>query len=108
MQIRKTYKEVNPELLNAEIKDFILKRGTVLGENKLETYTLPNDSSSFISRSTMSFKMGDKECVRVHMVGSVLTETKLMLDVDESCFPKDKLDALLEDLDFIFGSYEMK
>jgi hypothetical protein len=108
MQIRKTYKEVNPELLNAEIKDFILKQGTTLGENKLETYTLPNDSSTFVSRSTMTFKMNDKECVRVHMVGSIRTETKLMLDVDEACFPKDKLNALQADLDFIFGSYEVK
>jgi len=108
MQIRKTYKEVNPELLNAEIKDFILKRDTILGENKMETYSLPNDSSTFITRSTMSFKMKDKECIRVHLVGSIRTETKLMLDIDEVCFPKDKLSALQADLDFIFGSYEVK
>ena len=27
MQIRKTYKEVSPELLYAEIRDFVLKQG---------------------------------------------------------------------------------
>ena len=98
MQIRKTYQEVNPELLYAEIRDFILKQGVSLGENKLETYTLPDQSASFISRGTLTFKVragkADKECLRVHIVGSVRGETKLMLDVDEALFPQEKLSAL--------------
>ena len=108
MQIKKTYTEVNPELLNAEIKDFILKQGTSLGEDKLETYTLPDESASFITRSTMTFNISGKECLQVHMVGSVRGETKLMIDVDEKLFPKEKQSALQADIDFIFGSYEVK
>ena len=108
-QIRKTYNEVNPELLYAEIRDFILKHGASLGENKLETYTLPDQSASFISRSTLTFRCEpDRECIRVHIVGSARGETKLMLDVDEALFPQEKLSALQNDLDFIFGSYEVK
>ena len=113
MQIKKTYTEVNPELLNAEIKDFILKQGAVLGENKMETYTLPDESASFGTRATLTFTVkgegkGEKECLRVHMVGSARGETKLMIDVDEKLFPQEKLTALQSDLDFIFGSYEVK
>ena len=114
MQIRKTYKEVNPELLYAEIRDFTLKQGVSLDEAKLETYTLPTDSSSFISSGTLIFKVKDetgkteKECLRAHMVGSVKTETKVMLDTEEKLFPQEKISALQEDLDFIFGSYEVK
>jgi hypothetical protein len=108
MQIRKTYKEVNPELLNAELKDFILKQGATLGENKLETYTLPDETASFGSRSTMTFKTTDKESLRVHIVGSARGETKLMIDIDEKLFPAEKLAALQTDLEFIFGSYEAK
>jgi hypothetical protein len=108
MQIRKTYREVSPELLYAEIKDFILKQGAVLDENKLETYTLPDQSASFISRGTLTFKIKDKECIRVHLVGSVKGETKLMLDVAEALFPAEKVAALQSDLDFIFSSYEVK
>lgn len=55
MQIRKTYKQVNPELLYAEIKDFALKQGVTLDEAKMETYALPTDTSSFVSRGTLSF-----------------------------------------------------
>ena len=114
MQIRKTYKEVNPELLYDEIRDFILKRGVSLDEAKIETYALPNDSSTFISRGTLTFKVRDesgraeKECLRVHVVGSVKTETKVILDIDEKLFSQEKIAALQEDLDFIFGSYEVK
>ena len=114
MQIRKTYKAVNPELLYAEIKDFVLKQGVSLDEVKMETYALPNDSSTFISRGTLTFKTQsepgktEKECLRAHIVGSVKTETKVMLDIDEKLFSTEKVAALQEDLDFIFGSYEVK
>ena len=114
MQIKKTYMEVNPELLYAEIRDFILKQGASLDENKLETYTQPDQSASFISRGTLTFKVkseasqAEKECLRVHIVGSARGETKLMLDVDEKLFPREKVSALQDDLDFIFGSYEVK
>ena len=114
MQIKKTYMEVNPELLYAEIRDFTLKQGVSLGETKLETYTMPDQSASFISRGTLTFTTrdnlgkADKECLRAHVVGSARDETKLMLDVDEKLFPQEKVSALQNDLDFIFGSYEVK
>jgi hypothetical protein len=108
IQIRKTYREVNPELLNGELKDFILKQGATLGENKLETFTLPDESADFITRTTMTFKTNNKESLRAHMVGSARGETKLMIDIDEKLFPQEKLTALQGDLDFMFGSYEVK
>jgi hypothetical protein len=114
MQIKKTYQDVNPELLYDEIRDFTLKQGTVIGEAKLETYSLPSDTSSFISRGTLTFKIqgksgeGEKECLRAHMVGTVKGETKLMLDINEELFSREKINALQDDLNFIFGSYEVK
>ena len=114
MQIRKTYKDINPELLYDEIRDFILKQGTTIGEAKLETYSLPSDSSSFISRGTLTFKIqgepskAEKECLRAHIMGSARGETKVMFDINEELFPEQKVSALQEDLDFIFGSYEVK
>lgn len=113
MKIRKTYKEVNPGLLYDEVRDFVQKQGVTIDEAKLETYSLPSDSSSFISRGTLSFKVqdpgkGEKECLRAHIVGSAGGEIKLMLDIDEALFPQEKVSALQEDLDFIFGSYEIE
>ncbi|HTY82092.1 MAG TPA: hypothetical protein VMB24_04860 [Dehalococcoidales bacterium] len=108
MQIRKTYKMVSPELLYAEIQDFTLKQGITLGESKLDTYTMPDQSADFITRGTLTFKAGNKECMRAHLVGTPRGETKLILDIDEKLFPPDKLAALQSDLDFIFSSYEVK
>jgi hypothetical protein len=114
MQIRKTYREINPDLLYNEIKDFTLKQGASLGQTKIETYSLPTDSSSFITRGTLTFKFLDestkteKECCQVHIVGSARGETKLMLDIDEKLFAKEKITGLLEDIDFILSSYEVK
>ncbi len=112
MQIKKTYTEVSPELLYAEIRDFTLKQGVALGENKLETFTLPDESASFVTRATLIFNIGEgksgKECLRAHIVGMARGETKLMIDADEKLFAKDKLAALQADLDFIFGEYEVK
>ena len=114
MQIKKTYKEINPELLYHEVRDLTQKQGVVIDEAKLETYSLPSDSSSFISRGTLTFKVADKsgkmakECLRAHIVGSARSETKLMLDIDDKLFPAGKVSALQDDLDFVFGSYEVK
>ena len=114
MQIRKTYKQLNPELLYHEIKDFVQKQGAVVSEAKLETYSLPSDSSSFISRGTLIFKVQggsgktEKECLRAHIVGSAKGETKLMLDIDETLFSQPKVSTLEADLDFIFSAYEVK
>jgi len=113
VQIRKTYKDVNPELLYHEIRDFVQKQGVIIDEAKLETYSSPSDSSSFISRSTLTFKIqsepskGEKECLRAHIVGSAKGETKVMLDIDEKLFPQEKISALQDDLNFIFSSYEV-
>jgi hypothetical protein len=105
-QIRKTYNEINPELLYAEVRDFTLKQGAILDENKLETYTLPDESASFVSRGTLTFRVesdkSQKESLRVHIVGSARGETKLMIDVDDSLFPQEKVSSMMDDLDFIF------
>ena len=111
MQIKKTYIEISPELLFAELRDFALKQGVTLAENKLETFTMPDQSASFITRATLTFHAKEgttKEAIRAHIVGISRGETKLMLDIDEKLFPPEKLAALQSDLDFIFGSYEVK
>jgi len=111
MQIKKIYRNLKPELLFDELKDLIVKQGASVAEAKMGTYSLPEDSSSFISRGTLAFKMSakpDTECIRGYIVGSARGDTKLMLDIDDGLFPQQKVDSLQEDLDFMLGSYEVK
>ncbi len=112
MKIQKVYKGLNPELLYSVVKDFVQKQGAVIAEEKLDTYSLPSDSSSFITRGVLKFKSKagqgkpESECLRAYILGSVKSEVKLMLDIDEELFPEEKISALQDDMAFIFGSYE--
>jgi len=108
MQIKKKYRDIRPELLFDELKDLIVKQGATVDQSKMETYSLPDDSSSYISRGTLTFNIKSKECIRGHIIGSAKGETKLLLDIDESLFPRDKVVSFQNDLDFILGSYEIK
>ncbi len=109
MQIKKTYFNVKPELLYDELRDLTVAQGVSLGETKFETYSLPTDSSSFISRGTLTFRAANgKECVRAHLVGSAIGEMKLVIDINEELFAAAKIKSLQDDLDFIFSSYENK
>ena len=107
MQIKKTYRGLNPQLLFDEIKDFVQKQGATVEEARIENYSVLNDSSAYIARGTLTFTTGkDEESVRVHVIGSAKTEVKLLLDINEELFSESKLTALTEDIDFVFGSYE--
>ena len=112
MQIRKTYSDVNPKLLYDEVRDFVLKQGASIGESKLGTYLLADNTSSFMFRGNLTFIVQagqnkvEKECLRAHIVGMTKGETKLMFDVNDELFSEEKMSALQDDLDFIFGSYE--
>ena len=108
MQITKTYMGINPEMLHNEIRDLVQKQGIIAGEAKLQTYPLPSGATQ--SRVTLVFKTQakQKECGSAHIIGSPGGETRMMLDIDEKLLPQEIVSALQEDLDFIFGSYEVK
>jgi hypothetical protein len=106
MQIRKTYHEINPNLLYDEIKEYVQNQGLTIDLNKMETYSIPSDSSSFTYRGTLTFKVQGKEGLRAHIIGMDKGETKLMMDSNDALFPPEKVNALEKDLDFMLGSYE--
>jgi hypothetical protein len=114
VQIRKIYQKVKPELIYEQIKDFAIKQGTVIQDAKLYTSATPDDTSLFVSRGTITLTMeggsekSAKECLTVHLLGSDKGETRVIFDIDEKLFTEERLNALQSDLDFIFGSYEVK
>ena len=107
VQIRKTYRDLNPEMLCDEIRGLVQKQGVIAGEAKLQTYPLPSGATQ--SRVIMVFKTEDqKECGSAHIIGSPKGETKMILDLDENILAQEKISTLQEELDFILGSYEVK
>jgi hypothetical protein len=112
IQIKKTYRGLNPGMLCDEVQGLLQKRGIIAVETESQTYGLPSGDTQ--SRTTLALKtqaeqeQNQKECGRAHILGSPLGETKMLLDVDETIFPQETLSAFQNDLDFILGSYEIK
>ena len=93
------------------MKEFAEKQGLSVGEEELQTYSVPTDSSASIVRGMIIFRGKGKtgetaEYLRAHIEGSETGETKLILDINTELLPQDKVTALQGDLDFIFSSYE--
>jgi hypothetical protein len=112
IQIKKTYRGLNPGMLCDEIQILLQKQGVRAIETESQTYGLPSGDTQ--SRSTLTLKTeaeqekDQKECGIAHILGSPMGETKMLLDVDETICPQEKLSAFQNDLDFILGSYEIK
>jgi len=112
IQIKKTYRGLNPGMLYDEVQGLLEKRGIIAVETESQTYGLPSGDTQ--SRTTLALKTqaeqeeNQKECGKAHILGSPQGETKMLLDVDGTLFPQEKLSAFQNDLDFILGSYEIK
>jgi hypothetical protein len=112
IQIKKTYRGLNPEMLCDEVRDLLQKQGIVVVETESQTYGLPSGATQ--SRTTLALKTpakqekDQKECGSVRIIGSPQDEAKMLLDADETLLPQEKISAFQEDLDFTLGSYEIK
>ena len=112
IQIRKTYRGLSPGMLYDEVRDLLQKQGIVVVETESQTYALPSGDTQ--SRTTLALRTqavhekDQREFGSVHILGSPQGETKMLLDVDETLFPQERLSAFQGDLDFILGSYEVK
>jgi hypothetical protein len=112
IQIKKTYRGLNPGMLCDEVKGLLQKQGIIAVETESQTYGLPSGDTQ--SRTTLTLKIqaaqekDQKECGSVHIIGSPQDETKMLLDIEETLFPQKKISAFQGDLDFILGLYEIK
>ena len=109
MQIRKTYRGISPELLSDEIRDLMREQDVVVGDIRSQTYALP----SGMTQTRISFVCKTKgEHGEQHGGGRIIAlpdgETKMVLDTDETLLTEEKLSAFQKNLDFLFGSYEVR
>ncbi|MDY7019441.1 MAG: hypothetical protein SU899_05165 [Chloroflexota bacterium] len=112
VQIKKTYRGINPEMLCDEIRGLAQKKGLLAGETTEQTYSLPSGTTQ--SRITLVFKIQDKqteeqkECGSVNIVSLPGGEANLLLELEETVLAEEKVSAFKEDLDFALDSYEVK
>ena len=112
VQIKKTYRSLSPEMLCDEVRGLLQKQGIIVVETESQTYGLPSGDTQ--SRTTLALKTpaeqekDQREFGGVRILGSPQGDTKMLLDIEETLFPQEKLSAFQADLDFILGSYEIK
>jgi len=112
IQIKKTYRDINPEMLYDEVRSLVQKQGIAVEDAKSQTYGLASGATQ--SRVSLTLRAegkggkGEGDCGSIHILGSPEDETKMLLDLDENLFPEERIAAFQADLDFILGSYEVK
>ena len=112
IQIKKTYRGLSPGMLCDEVRGLLQKHRIVVEETESQTYALTSGDTQ--SRTTLALKTpaeqekNQREFGSVHILGSPQGETKMLLDIDETLFPQERLSTFQGDLDFILGSYETK
>lgn len=107
MQIRKTYRNVSPEMLRDEIGYLLQKQEIGAGQAGAQTYSVPSGQTQ--TRLTVPLVRSDqKECGSLHILSFPGGETKMTLDLDETLLDQDKLASLGQDLEFLLGTYEVR
>jgi len=107
VQVKKTYRGINPEMLYDEIRSLVEKQGVTASGEKTQTYSLPSGATQ--SRVVTVFQTkGKKKCGGAHIIGSPGGDTRMTLDLDEEFLAKEKISAVQEELAFILGSYEAR
>ncbi len=108
VQFKKTYKDINAEMFLDEIRDLLQQQGILVGEEKLQTYSLPSGATQ--SRVTLSMNTGTEQnkCGSVHIMGTPSGKTQMFMSFDEGKVPQETISSLQESIDLVFDSYEIK
>lgn len=107
MQLKKTYRKLNPDMLFDEIRDLLARHGLSAPDARMQTYSIGSGATQ--SRVTGPvFTTEKKECGTVHILGSTGNEVRMTITVDDHVVPDDTISSLREDIDFMLGSYEVR
>jgi len=107
VQVKKTYRGLNPEMLYDEVRELASKQGIQAAQASIQTYSISSGATQ--SRVTVPVHTSDgRECGSLHIVGTANGDARMTLDLDDALVPSDALSALQSDIDFMLGSYEVK
>lgn len=107
IQLKKTYRGLNPEMLYDEVRDLVSHGGITPAEAGLQTYSVPSGATQ--SRVTLPLHDANgRECGSIHILGSAGGDARMTIDLDDQLVPSDTIQSLHADVDFLLGSYEVK
>ena len=107
VQLKKTYRGLNPEMLYDEVRDLVSHRGIKAAQAGLQTYSVQSGATQ--SRVTLPLHDADgQECGSIHVLGSAGGDARMTIDINDQLIPADTIQSLFADIDFLLGSYEVK
>ena len=107
VQVKKTYRDLNPEMLYDEVRDLVSKRGLEAAQASIQTYSISSGATQ--SRVTVPVHTSEgRDCGSLHIIGTANGDARMTLELDDTLVPADALSALQSDIDFMLGSYEVK
>ena len=107
MQMKKTYRGLNPEMLYDEVRDLSAHHGLTTTESRMQTYSVQSGATQ--SRVTAPLQTTDNhECGALHILGSAGGDVRMTLELDDKVVNADVIEALTSDIDFMLGLYEVR
>ncbi len=107
VQVKKTYRGLNPEMLYDEVRDLAARRGLITDHVPMQTYSISSGATQ--SRVTAQFRTQDKRpCGSLHVLGTAGGDARMTLEMDDATLSAETMQLLRDDIDFMLGSYEVK
>ncbi len=107
VQIKKTYRGLNPEMLYDEIRDTVGRHGLNAAQANLQTYSVSSGATQ--SRVTVPVRNSDgTECGSIHILGSAHGDVRMTVILHDTLVSSEVVQALQADIDFMLGAYEVK
>jgi len=107
IQVKKTYRGLNPEMLYDVVRDLAGKRGINATQASMQTYSLSSGATQ--SRVTVPLQTTEgRECGSLQILGTANGDARMALEIDDTLVPADTIRTLQDDIEFMLGSYDVK
>ncbi len=107
VQVNKTYRALNVELIYDEVRDLVSRRGLVPVPTTVQTYGIPSGATQ--QRVTMQIETSEgRNCGSLLILGAANGDARMTLEFDEAIVSADAIKAVQSDIDFMFGPHEVQ
>lgn len=106
IQVKKTYRGLNPEMLYDVVRDLAVKRGLGAAQASMQTYSLSSGATQSRVSVPLHTSQG-QQCGSLHILGTVNGDARMTLELEDSVVSLDTINALQSDMEFMLGSYEL-
>lgn len=107
VQVNKTYRGLNLELIYDEVRDLVSRRGLVAVRSTIQTYGVSSGATQ--SRVTMPIRTSDgRDCGSLQILGATNGDARMSLEFDDTIVSSEAIKAVHSDIDFMFGPHEVQ